>query len=1174
MIAIQKSRFAIENPRAAAEFLGRVSHNVRGKGEEYYEKHAVFDLQELTPRTHYLAKVHGTDDYEVELYFQEGKWESECTCPVGFQCKHAVASMMALLTGVSPGVAAGRATPTTSGETKPKAQGTIEAELKRTLNTEERQFVRQVRELFRRSRLGAITQWDLQSLFPGQPTDRWKANHGWPSDPNSELEFWNYISFFAREAGLRPPEFMDKATDEKNTRTRIHEWRREQEVESWRRRLQWVTSDHRKTSSNQRTDFRARMNGREVMLEWKPEGGKTFEPVKPTRLRQLADSHVAGTLQIVDEAHSLWLSFYQLWKSHYSTRYHLNRPEVARLLHGLLVNPAMHDRVVNSAGVPLARPTETVRWQLKPPAATDGDYSVRLTMADGSPITSVLVALDGRPSLFVTTTSVFQGPPLLPRDQGDPCGVDIPAPAIESREGIEFLLHLGVELPAKLRERVSTIEMKVRIRCELMLPYDDNGAEWMHCAVLAEADTTMPVEWYAVSGWRPKLEGPPLKPPKAGDGITLCDRTLMNRTPEFLAPLGLNWSDIDQCWRIRVTKTFPDKFAAWLAQVPPEVKVELEGDLATLRHVPVQASVRLDCESSGVDWFDLKVVLDVADTELTPAELKTLLDARGKFVRLGKKGWQRLQFNLTPEDDERMARLGLSAGDFSAEPQRFHALQLADDAAAALLPAAQAEAIKRRASEIQTRVAPPVPAAVRAQLRPYQIEGFHFLAYLSANHFGGVLADDMGLGKTVQALAWLAWLREQDGAERKPSLVVCPKSVMDNWRAEAVKFVPDLTVQSWRGGSASALDKTMAGADLFIVNYTQLRSLGDALRAVAWRVVILDEGQFIKNPTSQTARAACSLKSDHRLILTGTPIENRLLDLWSLMSFAMPGVLGNRAQFGRRYDHAEDPLARRRLSARVRPFLLRRTKGQVAAELPDRIEEDLLCEMEGDQETLYRAEFKHAQQMLLAIRTKQEFDRQRFNFLTSLLRLRQICCHPALVNDKLAHVSSAKLDALLELIEPLMEEGHKVLVFSQFVTLLDLVRLQVQQRQWPHFHLTGQTENRGELVERFQKAPGAAVFLVSLKAGGFGLNLTAASYVVLFDPWWNPAVENQAIDRTHRIGQTRHVNAYRLLIKNSIEEKIRVLQRAKSALAQDILGEEAFARSLTLDDLKFLFTDD
>jgi SNF2 family DNA or RNA helicase len=315
------------------------------------------------------------------------------------------------------------------------------------------------------------------------------------------------------------------------------------------------------------------------------------------------------------------------------------------------------------------------------------------------------------------------------------------------------------------------------------------------------------------------------------------------------------------------------------------------------------------------------------------------------------------------------------------------------------------------------------------------------------------------------------------------------------------------------------------------------------------------------------------LKARHRVALTGTPIENRLLDLWSIFGFAMPGALGNRAYFLRHFDAKDDPLARRRLAARVRPFLLRRAKAQVAKDLPDRVEEDLLCEMEGKQKTLYQAELKRARQIVLGLKSNQHLNEERFNILTALLRLRQVCCHPGLVDEKLRGAESAKLAALEDLLEPLMAEGHKVLVFSQFVTMLDLLRETVKQRQWPHFYLAGDTENRGDLVREFQSAKGGAVFLISLKAGGFGLNLTAASYVVLFDPWWNPAVENQAIDRTHRIGQTSKVMAYRLLMRDSIEQKIRLLQKQKAALADDVLGEERFAQSLTLDDLRFLFAE-
>jgi SNF2 family DNA or RNA helicase len=287
----------------------------------------------------------------------------------------------------------------------------------------------------------------------------------------------------------------------------------------------------------------------------------------------------------------------------------------------------------------------------------------------------------------------------------------------------------------------------------------------------------------------------------------------------------------------------------------------------------------------------------------------------------------------------------------------------------------------------------------------------------------------------------------------------------------------------------------------------------------------------------------------------------------------MPGLLGVRSQFQKRYDSRTDAFARRRLSVRVRPFVLRRTKAEVASDLPARIEEDLVVEMEGTQALLYSAELKRARQELLKIKTSKDLDKKRFHVLTSLLRLRQICCHPGLASEEHGHADSAKLDALVDLLEPLMEEGHKVLVFSQFVEMLERIEREISARDWPCFVLTGETENRGELVDSFQSHEGSAVFLISLRAGGMGLNLTAASYVVLYDPWWNPAVENQAIDRTHRIGQTQQVIAYRLIAGNSVEQKIRQLQQSKCALAGDILGEESLAKALTIEDFQFLMED-
>lgn len=663
--------------------------------------------------------------------------------------------------------------------------------------------------------------------------------------------------------------------------------------------------------------------------------------------------------------------------------------------------------------------------------------------------------------------------------------------------------------------------------------------------------------------------------PKISDGddwsIEVFDRRDMDLIPGLVEPLGLKTDRFDDKLTLRVTRNFPEVFSAWARAVPPSIHLELDDELKSLLQDPIEAKLKLEVEETELDWFNLKVALESSDTELTPEETKALLDARGGFVRLQKKGWRRLKFDLSEEEDRQMATLGLNPRDFSSEPQKLHSLQLANEATRRFLPSDQVERITRRTAEIKTRVTPTMPAGVKATLRPYQLEGFHFLAYLSANRFGGILADDMGLGKTIQALTWLEWLRSEpsEPGNSRPSLVVCPKSVMDNWKAEATRFCPGLRVRQWSPADVQKILEEFESADLHIINYTHLRLVEQLLSSMTWSAAILDEGQNIKNPDSQTTQAARKIQANHRLILSGTPIENRLLDLWSLMSFAMPGVLGNRQQFLKSYDSKNDPLARQRLAARTRPFLLRRTKSQVAQDLPDRMEEDLMCEFEGEQRDLYQAELKLAQQRLLGVKSPQDLAKAKFNFLNSLLRLRQICCHPALVSPT-SKSQGAKLEALQELLEPLIEEGHKVLIFSQFVEMLRLIEESFADRGWTTFKITGESENRGAIVDNFQNHNGPALFFISLKAGGFGLNLTAANYVVLFDPWWNPAVENQAIDRSHRIGQKSKVIAYRLLMKGTIEEKIRMLQKTKSSLAEDVLGEQKFSEALTLEDFQFL----
>jgi hypothetical protein len=1197
--------FELRDPIDAQALLGRVMGELRHKGEALFRAGRVQEFVTEQPGLAYSTRVAfdgGACRVGLRYDRDEGWWGS-CSCPRRFECEHIYAAMCALLAeyrtvvvrGLSASLrpampfAARPASPAAPEDAGPILEQ-LTATLGRPLTKQELNFVQRVRAGYVHCRqTQRISHWDFAEM--GVPLGlgnlNWAPLEIWPAFPPTLLEFWLYVANYAVEHGAQFPDFMRAVTDLQIVRERIAAWRRAREIQQWKQTLDrlGLAAATPAAAADGQSDLRLVIEPTLARLQMQRPGAKGFEAPPHAQFNRLWRQHEQGQLHLTPAAELLWqllssgLYAQTVMEVHYEHSTAMTGAILGRILRASL----LESRIVTPAGEPLARPSDPLRWELLPATAEQDDYRLRLVQANGAPAPKFYCVLEGRPTLYLAADAVFKGPAPLDPLLDLRTEIKIPAPAIESRPGVVFLQALRLEFPPRLRERVRTLPFEVTIHCELAPLYPASPREDCVLRVVAQA----PDGHQEVFNGRQWIDSTPrgaLKQDRHDSAITIYDRALLGAIPALLEPLNIKFEPASAELVLRVTRKFPEQFAAWLKTVPPAILVKLEGDLASFASADVAGRVRLDVTEAEIDWFDLRVVLDVSDTSLGPEEIKLLLNAKGRYVRLEGKGWRRLQFDLTEEEDERLARLGLSPRELSAEPQRLHALQLADDAARKFLPEQQVEQIQRRASELKTRVTPSLPPGVTAEFRPYQVEGFHFLAYLAANSFGGILADDMGLGKTLQGLAWLVWLRQQSLEARKengppeaasdplPSLVVCPKSVMDIWHAEAARFTPALRVKAWPAAELPAFAAGLGQADLHVLNYAQLRSLGQTVAPLSWLAVILDEGQYIKNPSSHTARVARSLRARHRLVLSGTPIENRLLDLWSLMTFVMPGLLGNRAQFAKLYDAKDDPFARRRLSARVRPFLLRRTKSQVAKDLPDRIEEDLFCEIEGEQKTLYHAELKRAQQLLLGLTTQKELAEQQFNFLTSLLRLRQICCHPRLL-DPHSQAASAKTEALLEQLGPLMEEGQKVLVFSQFVTLLDLLRPELEHRGWPVFYLSGQTENRGELVRQFQTAEGPAVFLISLKAGGFGLNLTAASYVVLFDPWWNPAVENQAIDRTHRIGQASKVIAYRLLIKDSIEEKIRLLQKKKSALAEEILGEERFAQSLTLEDLRFLFAD-
>jgi hypothetical protein len=574
---------------------------------------------------------------------------------------------------------------------------------------------------------------------------------------------------------------------------------------------------------------------------------------------------------------------------------------------------------------------------------------------------------------------------------------------------------------------------------------------------------------------------------------------------------------------------------------------------------------------SGIDWFDLSANVDFGGVSASLPDLLRALRRGEKTIVLGDGS-----LGMLPE--EWLARYGLLAqmGTVDGQRLRFRRSQTGLlDALISAQPDALVDEIFARARQEVGRfqgVAPQkAPPGFGGELRPYQEVGVGWFDFLRRFGFGGCLADDMGLGKTIQILALLEQRRTE---VERPSLVVVPKSLVWNWQQEAARFTPGLRCLAHVGpGRATGLEG-FAGVDLVVTTYGTLRSDVGLLAGMEFDYLILDEAQAIKNPASESAKAARLLRGQHRLALSGTPVENHLGELWSLFEFLNPGMLGSTRAFEAitgRGRPSEESLAA--LARALRPFILRRTKAEVAPELPPKHEETIMCELDAPQARLYRDLREHYRARLLGGAAGSDGSQGKIQVLEALLRLRQAACHPGLIDARRADESSAKLDVLLPRLAELRAEGHKALVFSQFTSFLALVRARLDAEKVIYEYLDGQVDDRAARVTRFQTDPDCPLFLISLKAGGVGLNLTAADYVFILDPWWNPAVEAQAVDRTHRIGQERQVFVYRLLCRDTVEEKVAALQESKRGLADSIINDDqGFVRGLDRETLEILLS--
>ena len=582
--------------------------------------------------------------------------------------------------------------------------------------------------------------------------------------------------------------------------------------------------------------------------------------------------------------------------------------------------------------------------------------------------------------------------------------------------------------------------------------------------------------------------------------------------------------------------------------------------------------------SSGIDWFDVDGTIQFGDEKVRLPRLLAALRKGESVVRLtdGRLGM------VDPDWRQQLEPFLAAASDEHETGLRFRRNQvmLLDALLATRKHVAFDEVFEQaRRRILDVKIEPERPDdTFRGTLRPYQSEGLGWFSFLRGLGFGGCLADDMGLGKTIQVLALLDQ-RRTAGEERRPSLVVAPRSVIFNWKNEAARFTPELRLLDHSTPDRIRDAEHFSQYDVVLTTYALLRKEVALFADFEFDYAILDESQAIKNATSQAAKATLLVRARHRLALSGTPVENHLGELASLFEFLNPGMLRAKStrvlallrNAGSKGPEAED--ARTMLSRAVRPFILRRTKAQVAPELPARTEQTLWCELEPKQRKLYDELRDFYRASLLGRLASEGINRSKIHILEALLRMRQAACHPGLVDKKRIGETSAKLDALFAELPNLIDGGHKILVFSQFTSLLSIVREEARTRGLVHAYIDGASRDREEQVRRFQEDPNVPLFLISLKAGGLGLNLTAAEYVFLLDPWWNPAVEAQAIDRAHRIGQSRNVFAYRLVARDTIEEKILQLQATKRDLADAIIGEEnSILRQLTPEDLDLLLS--
>ncbi|MDD3238330.1 MAG: DEAD/DEAH box helicase [Candidatus Gastranaerophilales bacterium] len=627
-----------------------------------------------------------------------------------------------------------------------------------------------------------------------------------------------------------------------------------------------------------------------------------------------------------------------------------------------------------------------------------------------------------------------------------------------------------------------------------------------------------------------------------------------------------------------------DFYNYYLKQAGEGWKFEEKDDMSffKLAEQPFELCADIDFATNTTDSFEMSLYGKVGEDIMPFDDVHSLILEGNKYIRVKNEG-----FAALPDQDFFSLMKSFNTFDvYRNDENKF----IVKTYRAGLISEMQNQGMKlkmsrkfnkfwKQISTFSTMDNATLPKGVHAEFREYQAKGFSWLWFLYQYGLNGILADDMGLGKTLQALALIQKAKEKN--KQAPNLVVCPTSVVFNWESEIQKFAPNLKCLTLTGPDRKELFKKIPKHDVIITSYALVRRDIECLKKYDFRYVILDESQNIKNAESITAQSVKQLNCQHKLALSGTPIENRLEELWSIFDFLMPGFLFNQSDFNYRYVNPiverQDKAVEKRLKSQIYPFILRRMKRDVAKDLPDKVENIAYCELTPEQKDFYLDVLDSTKEELFKSIEQNGLEKNRLSIFSALLRLRQICCHPQLYDkENLKGIKeSGKFEYLKGMLEEIISEGHRVLLFSQFVDMLDLVKEWLIKSGIKHEYLTGKTKNRQEVVERFNEDDSIPIFLISLKAGGTGLNLTGADYVIHYDPWWNPAVEDQATDRAYRIGQTKKVFVYRLITKGTVEEKIQKLKQRKRNLVDSVISvDRNIGKTLTYADLQDIFSID